>query len=397
LRNTALAPVILTLNAGSSNLKFALYRGPEQSILRGLVDGIGQVPRFSLTQSSVRRAEPPVLAGGTFETVLHALLRWLNAHLEGDAIDAVGHRIVHGGDRFAEPVLIDAGVLAALDALGKLAPLHQARNLAAVHAIARAHPEMPQVGCFDTAFHRTMPPVATRLPIPRALGDAALRRYGFHGLSYEFIADRLRAVAPALAEGRVIAAHLGSGASLCAMRGGRSIETTMGFSTLDGLMMATRPGCLDAGAVLYPMQSRGMTPNELEDLLYHHAGLLGVSGISGDMRELAESAMQPARDAIELFTYRLAGEVARLTAALGGLDGLVFTAGIGEHDAALRAELCRRLAWLGVASDPVRNAHGAGRISSDASAVEVWVLPTDARAMIARHTHALVAGVLDAT
>jgi acetate kinase len=385
-----MARVILTLNAGSSNLKFALFRGAEEAILRGLVDGIGQVPRFCLTQSRVRRAGPPVLSGGSFETVLHTLLGWLKAHLDGDAIHAVGHRIVHGGDRFGEPVVIDGAVLAALEALCELAPLHQARNLAAVHAIARAHPALPQVGCFDTAFHRTMPKVAKRLAIPRRLGDAGLHRYGFHGLSYEFIADRLRAIAPALAGGRVIAAHLGSGASLCAMRDGRSIETTMGFSTLDGLMMATRPGCLDAGAVLYLMQSRGMTAKQVEDLLYHQSGLLGVSGISGDMRELAANASPPAREAIELFTYRLAGEVARLTSALGGLDALVFTAGIGEHDAVLRDAVCRRLGWLGVASDPARNAGGAGRISSDTSAVAVWVVPTDEEAVIARHTHVLV-------
>jgi len=386
-----MAPVILTLNAGSSSLKFALYKGADETILRGVVEGVGQAPHISLTAPHVRRLDPPDLAGSSYEAVLDTLLQWLNAHLDGDVIGAVGHRIVHGGQRFVAPVRIDDAILAELDGLMPLAPLHQPHNLAAVHAIARAQPVLPQVGCFDTAFHRTMPAVATRLALPRALGDAELRRYGFHGLSYEFIAGRLRQVAPALARGRVIVAHLGSGASLCAMRDGRSVETTMGFSTLDGLVMGTRPGCLDAGAVLYLMQSRGMTAKAVEDLLYHQSGLLGVSGISGDMRELAASARPEAREAIELFTYHLAGEVGRLATALGGLDGLVFTAGIGEHDAALRAGVCRRLAWLGVVPDPAANEGGHGRISTDASATEVWIVPTDEEAMIARHTHALVA------
>lgn len=385
-----MAPVILTLNAGSSSLKFALYKGADENILRGVVEGVGQAPHVSLTAPHMRRLDPPDLAGSSYEGMLDTLLQWLNAHLDGDVIGAVGHRIVHGGQRFVDPVRINEAVLAELDALVPLAPLHQPHNLAAIRAIARAQPALPQIGCFDTAFHRTMPAVATRLALPRALGDAEMRRYGFHGLSYEFIASRLRQVAPALARGRVIVAHLGSGASLCAMRDGRSIETTMGFSTLDGLVMGTRPGCLDAGAVLYLMQSRGMTAKAVEDLLYHRSGLLGVSGISGDMRELAASARPEAREAIELFTYRVAGEAGRLAAALGGLDGLVFTAGIGEHDAALRAEVCRRLAWLGVVPDPAANEGGQGRISTDASPIEVWVVPTDEEAVIARHTRALV-------
>lgn len=386
-----MAPVILTLNAGSSSLKFALYKGAEETILRGVVEGVGQAPRLSLMAPHLRRLDPPDLAGGSYEAVLDTLLRWLNAQLDGEAIGAVGHRIVHGGQRFMDPVRIDEAVLAELDALVPLAPLHQPHNLAAIRAVARAQPALPQVGCFDTAFHRTMPAVATRLALPRALGDGEMRRYGFHGLSYEFIAGRLRQVAPALARGRVVVAHLGSGASLCAMRDGRSVETTMGFSTLDGLVMGTRPGCLDAGAVLYLMQSRGMTAQAVEDLLYHQSGLLGVSGISGDMRELTASARPEAREAVELFTYRLAGEAGRLAAALGGLDGLVFTAGIGEHDAALRTEVCRRLAWLGVVLDPAANAGGHGRISTGASPIEAWIVPTDEEAVIARHTRALVA------
>ena len=382
--------IVLTLNAGSSSLKFALFEG-ERAILRGAVEGVEGAPYASIGTSSLQPRNLPEFAASSYGAVLDTLLSWLNAQLDGKAIGAVGHRIVHGGRRFADPVRIDDAVLVELEALVPLAPLHQPHNLAAIHAIARAQPALPQVGCFDTAFHRTMPAVAIRLAIPRAFGDAELHRYGFHGLSYEFVAGRLRECAPALARGRVIVAHLGNGASLCAMRDGRSIETTMGFSTLDGLVMGTRPGCLDAGAVLYLMQARGLSARAIEDLLYHRSGLLGVSGISGDMRVLEESGTPEARDAIELFSYRLAGEAGRLVAALGGLDGLVFTAGIGEHDARLRANICERLAWLGIAADPVANEAGRGRISSDASGVDVWIVPTDEEAMIARHTYALTA------
>ena len=390
-----LTQVILTLNAGSSSLKFALYRGTGAAILTGLVDGLGQAATISLHGPQAPRLDLPDLAGLSYDAVVAALLHGLNQHLAGEVIGAVGHRIVHGGARFIAPVRIDAEVLTALDALVPLAPLHQPHNLAAIHAIARAQPELPQVGCFDTAFHRTMPAVATRLALPSDLADPALRRYGFHGLSYEFIAGQLSEVAPALAKGRVIVAHLGSGASLCAMLNGRSVETTMGFSALDGLVMATRPGGLDAGAILYLLQSRGMTPASVEDMLYHRSGLLGVSGISGDMRALETSDLPAAKQAIDLFAYRLCGEIGRLTSALGGLDGLVFTAGIGEHDAALRAEVCRRLAWLGIVPDLGLNTHGLGadgalRVSTDASAVAVWVVSTDEEAMIARHTKSVL-------
>jgi acetate kinase len=385
---------VLVLNAGSSSLKFALYAGDASTILRGQIDGIGETPILSLAASSERQPDPPYLSG-SYEDMLDALLTWLNAQLQGAALDAVGHRIVHGGPLFAEPVRIDKAILDALDALVPLAPLHLPHNLAAIHAIARAQPALPQIGCFDTGFHRTMPAVATRLPIPRAIAGDDMRRYGFHGISYEFIARRLRDIAPDLAAGRVIVAHLGSGASLCAMRDGRSVDTTMGFSTLDGLVMATRPGCLDAGAVLYLMQRRGMAATEIEDLLYHKSGLLGLSGISGDMRELAASTSGEARHAVELFAYRLAGEIGRMAACLGGLDGLVFTAGIGEHDPALRADLCARLAWLGIVPDAAANARARGPdearlISAASSAVQVWVVPTDEEAMIARHTRAIL-------
>ncbi len=387
-----MAPNILTLNAGSSSLKFALFCEGEQAMLSGAIEGLGEAPHLTLAAFPARRPDPPALAGRSYAELLEILLRWLGEQLGDDAIHAVGHRIVHGGRCFAEPIRIDEAILAEMDGLVPLAPLHQPHNLAAIRAVAKAQPALPQVGCFDTAFHRTMPAVATRLALPRALGDAELHRYGFHGLSYEYIAGRLRVVAPALAEGRVIVAHLGSGASLCAMRRGRSVETTMGFSTLDGLVMGTRPGSLDAGAVLYLLQARGMTAEAVADLLYHQSGLLGVSGISGDMRALTASTRPEAREAIALFAYRIAGEIGRLVAALGGLDGLVFTAGIGAHDPDLRATVCGQLAWLGVAMDPLANAGGPGRISGGASAVEVWAMPTDEEAMIARHTRAVVGG-----
>ena len=350
-----MAPVILTLNAGSSSLKFALFRGTGPALLRGLVEGPGDGAKISLHGLPAPGFELPDLAGQPYEAVLAALLNALNRYLAGEIIGAVGHRIVHGGRHFVAPARIDPEVLIALECLIPLAPLHQPHNLAAIHAIARAHPGLPQVGCFDTAFHRTLPTVATRLALP---GDLGLRRYGFHGLSYEFVAGRLRTLAPAVAQGRVIVAHLGSGASLCAMQDGCSVETTMGFSTLDGLVMATRPGNLDAGAVLYLLQARGMTAAAVEDMLYHRSGLLGVSGISGDMRELALSEQAAAHEAVDLFVYRLCGEIGRLTSALGGLDGLVFTAGIGEHDPGLRAAVCRRLAWLGIVLGPGADARG---------------------------------------
>jgi acetate kinase len=380
---------ILTLNAGSSSLKFALFTDGAQIVLRGEVEGIGDAPHITAKDADQRSLDVPDLAGKTQADILPGLLGWLQNQLHGARLEAVGHRVVHGGEDFAAPVRIDAAILARLEALIPLAPLHQPSNLAPIRALARSHPDMVQVACFDTAFHRTMPALATLIALPRAFG---LRRYGFHGLSYEYVTGRLRALAPGLARGRVILAHLGSGASLCATLDGSSIETTMGFSVLDGLLMGTRPGTIDPGALLYLLQSRGLSPEALTDLLYHQSGLLGVSGISADMRALAESDTPGARQAIDLFAYRLAGEAARLTAALGGLDGLVFTGGIGENDAPLRAAICARLAWLGATIDPARDAHGGRRIDREGGSLQVWVIPTDEEAMIARHTRALLSG-----
>ena len=379
----------LTLNAGSSSLKFALFHDGPKLILRGAISGIGEAPQVAAENADRRALDVPTLAGRTQEDFLSPLLDWLQTHLNGETLAAVGHRIVHGGEDFADPVRIDAATLTKLDALVPLAPLHQPHNLAPIHVLARTHPHLCQVGCFDTAFHRTMPAVATRLALPRALG---LRRYGFHGLSYEYVSGRLRALAPELASGRVILAHLGSGASLCAMIEGRSVETTMGFSVLDGLVMGTRPGSLDPGVLLYLLQTRAMPAEALQDLLYHHAGLLGVSGLSADMRELAASDAPAAREAIELFSYRLAGEAGRLTTAMGGLDGLVFTGGIGEHDACLRADLCARLSWLGARIAPDGEAGGERLLSPIGALPRIWVIPTDEEAMIARHTQALLLG-----
>ncbi|WP_284332491.1 acetate/propionate family kinase [Dyella flagellata] len=383
---------ILTLNAGSSSIKFALYQlgGSTQRLLsHGVIEGIGGTPRFI-----ARAPDATVLEsytwhrqeGSSHEELLQPLLAWITAHLDGESLTAVGHRIVHGGQSFHFPVYIDHAVLAALEKLIPLAPLHQSHNLAAVKAMVHLRPDLPQVACFDTAFHHEMPAVARRLPLPRTYVEAGMRRYGFHGISYEYLASRLRLLAPTLAKGRVIMAHLGNGASLCAMRHGRSVDTTMSFTALDGLMMGTRPGSIDAGAVLYLQQTCGLDAAAVERMLYQESGLLGVSGISNDMRALLESQDPRARDAIDLFVYRIVKEIGALTSVLGGLDALVFSAGIGEHAAPIRSEICDALAWLGVECDEVANDHHETLISTSRSVVRVLVIGTDEEAMIAAHT-----------
>ncbi len=372
---------VLTLNAGSSSIKAALFETAPALRLRfrASIDGVGSSPQFKAED-----ADGGALAGGSVDGAPMAhMLDYAEHHLGGDRLAAVGHRVVHGGPR-AGPAVVDDALLAELAKLSPWAPLHQPQNLDAMREVARHRPGLAQVACFDTAFHHTLDPLAARYPIPRALHDAGLRRYGFHGLSYQFIAGRLRELAPGLS--RVLVAHLGSGASLCALRDGRSFDTTMGLTPLDGLMMATRCGSIDPGLVLTLL--RDHDADAVTDLLYHHSGLLGVSGISADMRALAKSADPAAREAIELFTFRLAREAGGLAASLGGLDGLVFTGGIGEHDAAVRTAACARLAYLGIALRP-----GAteGRISTDASAVQVWVIPTDEEAVIAQQTKELTA------
>ena len=392
---------VLALNAGSSSIKFALYAGRAEGVdpapvADGEIAGIGDAPRLTLRhgtgETAVARKLP---AGAGHEKLFRLVLDWIDGHSAGRSLVAAGHRVVHGGTEFTAPTLIDDGVLARLERLVPLAPLHQPHNLAAIRFLAKARPGLPQVACFDTAFHRTNPGVATAFALPRALTDEGVRRYGFHGLSYEYIAGVLPRHAGAAAEGRVVVAHLGHGASMCAMRARRSIATTMGFTALDGLPMGRRPGALDPGVLLFLMKEKGMDYAALSDLLYHRSGLLGVSGISDDMRDLLASQADTAREAVDLFCYRAGRELGSLAAALGGLDALVFTAGIGEHAAQVRARICRAAEWLGVKLDGDANDQSLTRISQADSPVPVFVIPTDEDLMIARHTVALVATAAD--
>jgi acetate kinase len=386
------ADAVLTLNSGSSSIKFSLFELSKcdrlKLVAKGEIEGIGSAPHFFARDAAAailaeRRWPDPEQ---DFQSLLETVIGWAEGRLGADTLIAVGHRVVHGGPDHDRPERVTPELLAALDRLTPLAPLHEPHNIAPIRAIAAARPNLPQVACFDTAFHHTMPIVAARFALPREYEAAGVRRYGFHGLSYEYIARQLRDIAPALASGRVIAAHLGNGASLCAMRAGRSIDTTMGLTALDGLVMGTRCGNIDPGVILYLEEERGLAAKEVEDLLYLKSGLLGVSdGIASDMRTLLASRDPRAAEAIELFVYRIAREVGALTSSLGGLDGLVFTAGIGEHAPAIRAAVCARLAWLGVAVDPEANERNAALISTPASRIAVRVIPTDEEAMIAQH------------
>ncbi len=387
-----MARAILSLNAGSSSIKFALAEIDDAAAPRraasGAIESIGSAPHFfaksgdgkPLTEQRWTTADAP-----SYDSLMETLLRWVEDHTGSDTLVAVGHRVVHGGREFTEPVRVSVPVLDALAKLTPLAPLHQPHNLAPIRAILKLRPDMLQVACFDTAFHHTLPVLATRFALPRAYEAEGVRRYGFHGLSYEYIAGQLKQRAPDLAAGKIIVAHLGNGASLCAMHGSRSIDTTMGFTALEGLMMGTRSGSVDPGVLLYMQQQKGLSVQQVEHTLYEESGLLGVSGISSDMRVLLASGDSRAQEAIALFAYRVARETAALAGSLGGLDGFVFTAGIGEHAAEVRAAICERLRWLGVVLDPAANERGAARISTERSQVEVRVMPTDEEAMIHRH------------
>lgn len=390
---------VVSINSGSSSIKFALFtledgRSPTLSA-GGKIERIGIAPRIA-----IRTADGGVIhdhdwtdgAALSHAALLDYLIDWATTHLEGREVIGIGHRVVHGGMEFAAPRLVDPALLDKLDALCALAPLHQPHNLAAIRAIAALRPDIPQIACFDTAFHHDKPEIASRLALPRALHDQGIRRYGFHGLSYEYIVHRLTHIDPALAKGRVIAAHLGNGASLCAIRDGRSIDTTMGFTALDGLMMGTRCGAIDPGVVLHLQTHRGMSAQAVEDMLYRQSGLLGVSGLSSDMRTLSDSADPHAEEAISLFAWRAAKEAGALTASLGGLDGIVFTAGIGEHHADIRSRICRQLAWLGIELDESANSANQPVISTAGSRVTVRVIPTDEERMIALHTTNLLLG-----
>jgi acetate kinase len=381
---------IAVLNAGSSSIKFALYEAGRDGarLFHGQVENIGLAAHLAATDATgaavaERRWEKGELdhQGATNE-----ILKLGRELLAGRPVLAFGHRVVHGGTEFAAPVRVDASVMAALETLVPLAPLHQPHNLAPIAFIAAAAPGIPQIACFDTAFHRSQPALAQEFALPRDLTAAGVRRYGFHGLSYDFIVSRLGEIDPALAKSRLVIAHLGNGASLCAVAQGRSVASTMGFTAVDGLMMGTRTGALDPGVLLYLMQERRFDAKAIEDLIYRRSGLLGVSGISSDMRTLRQSKAPEATQAIALFVYRIVREIGSLAAALGGLDGLVFTAGIGEHDPATRAEVAAGCGWLGLKLDAARNTLGSGRIGADGESVSVWVVPTDEERMIARYT-----------
>jgi len=392
-----MADAVLTINAGSSSLKFSVYRIGEQDqprlLAKGQVEGIGTSPRLLAEdaegQTLVDRCWPGDRGAGHAE-FFRVAGSWLREQFSDTALLGVGHRVVHGGVDYARPVRVDPAVLEKLEALCPLAPLHQPHNLAGIRAVAAVLPDLPQVACFDTAFHRAHPDVADWYALPRRFYDDGIRRYGFHGLSYEFIARALPDVAPDIADGRVVVAHLGSGASMCAMRAGRSIDSTMSFTALDGLPMGTRCGALDPGVVLHLNRAYGMDADAIERMLYHDCGLTGVSGISNDMRDLLASDDPRAGQAIDLFVYRIGRELGALTAALGGLDGLVFTAGIGERSAEIRERVCARAAWLGIELDDAANGAGGLRISADGSRVAAYAIPTDEEQMIARHTLAVL-------
>jgi acetate kinase len=387
--------VVLVVNAGSSSIKLEVFEAGDGlvSLANLLFEGIGSRPAMRAKDDAgtvlVERAwngDGPA----DHRAVLAEVTAWLGGFLGARAVVAVGHRVVHGGPAYAAPIVVDAAVRAALGQLVPLAPLHQPHNLAGIDAMAALYPTVPQVACFDTAFHRGHPFVADAFALPRALYDAGLRRYGFHGLSYEYIARRLAGIAPDIAAGRVVVAHLGNGASMCAIKAGRSIDSTMGFTAVDGLPMGTRTGQLDPGVMLYLMSDRGMDAAALTRLIYNESGLKGLSGLSNDMRDLEAAGTEAARQAIDYFVYRIRKELGALAAALGGLDALVFTAGIGENSASIRAAVCDGMDWLGIALDPARNAARETVISSPASRVTVLRIPTDEERMIATHALALL-------
>jgi acetate kinase len=384
---------ILTLNAGSSSLKFALFENNAGQLLAGpmgTIDDINTAPHFQASGIDGNGTERRWPKAPNYSEIVEAVLAWAERQIGVNNLVAVGHRTVHGGPNHNKPQVITPALLADFERLVPLAPLHEPHNIAPMRAIAKSRPALLQVACFDTAFHHDMPAVATRFAIPRRYEAEGIRRYGFHGLSYEYISGRLREIDPDLAGKRIIAAHLGNGASLCAMQNGRSIDTTMGFSALDGLVMGTRCGDLDPGVILYLLQQHAMRPEDIESLLYNQSGLLGLSGISADMRILLASMDPNAQAAIALFVHRLVREIGAMIGSLGGLDGLVFTAGIGEHAPEIRAMTCEKLKWLGVVIDPEGNRHNSLVISRPDSNLRVLVIPTNEELMIARHTLAVI-------
>ena len=386
----------LVLNAGSSSLKFAVFgrdAGERWRLdARGQVDGIGTRPRFRAEDSAGTSLADETLPAAVADAAaaLDVLANWLRKNFSGSHVVGVGHRVVHGGPDYSAPCVVTPEVIEALRALIPLAPLHQPHNLAAIEAVAARLPDVPQVACFDTSFHRGQPAVAQLVPLPAEVRNAGVQRYGFHGLSYEYIASVLPEAAPELAGGNVVVAHLGSGASLCAIRAGRSIDSTLGFTALDGLCMGTRPGTVDPGVILHLFQALQLTPKQVEKMLYSQSGLLGLSGVSNDMRVLLERNDAESQLAVEYFVYQAAKQLGAMTAALGGIDGLVFTAGIGEHSAEIRRRIVHASAWLGIRLDEGANAQHGPRISTGDSAVSAWVIPTNEELMIARHTARLL-------
>jgi acetate kinase len=385
---------IAVINAGSSSIKFALFEvdGVQDLLFRGQIENIGVAPHLRIEDSSGEKIAENEWRASELDhkTATNVILETAIAHLGGKPVAAVGHRVVHGGTKFAEPTLVTRDVVASLRTLCPLAPLHQPHNIAPIEAIQSAAPHIPQVACFDTAFHQTQQRLAYSFALPRELSRSGVRRYGFHGLSYQYVSGRLRQVAPEHADKKIIIAHLGNGASLCAIHHGQSVATTMGFTAVEGLMMGTRCGSLDPGVLIYLMDERKMDARALESLIYKKSGLLGVSGISSDMRTLRASGDPEAREAIDLFVYRIVREIGSLAAALGGLDGLVFTGGIGQRDAKTRQGVVQGCAWLGADLDEDANARGEERIDASSSRLPIWVLPTDEEQVIARCTAALL-------
>jgi acetate kinase len=385
-------PLIGVINAGSSSLKFSIYEG-EKRLLAGNIDGIGVRPKANATDANSNPIAPPDFARlvpTTPSEVLPAILPWARQHLGTRRLAALGHRVVHGGMRHSKPARVTPELLAELQELVPLAPLHEPHNLAPIRTAIELNPGLPQVACFDTAFHRTAPEIEQAFALPYTFYEEGIRRYGFHGLSYEYIASVLPETAPEIADGRVIVAHLGNGCSACAMKDRQSVATTMSFTALDGLPMGTRCGALDPGVILHLLQQKAMTAETLVDLLYRRSGMLGLSGISSDFRELLASDETRARFAIDLFCYNVARHIGSLAAALGGLDGIVFTAGVGENAAAIRDKICRACTWLGLELDAAANKEHQTRISTRNSRVAAFVIRTDENLMIARHALALI-------
>ncbi|WP_373236185.1 acetate/propionate family kinase [Cohaesibacter celericrescens] len=386
---------LLVLNSGSSSVKFTIFQVGAKAqdqvspLFAGQLTGIGTDANLKAKTSEGKLITNESWADkdkGSVPAILPHLLEWIETNLPADLpLKAAGHRVVHGGETYDKPVLVQGDVFKKLADLSPLAPLHQPQNLAAIEALANSRPELPQVACFDTAFHQTQPPLSTTYAIPKRYTDEGVRRYGFHGLSYEYIAHNLRENKPDLAKGRVVVAHLGNGASLTALDNGVSVETSMGFSALDGVPMGTRPGSLDAGILIHLMRTYDMDADDLEKLLYHQCGLLGVSNISNDMRELEENSDPNAQLAVDLFSIKVAKQIASLAITLGGIDGLIFTAGIGEHGPIIRKKICDYLAWIGFELDVAANDANEELISTESS-IPVYIIPTDEELMIARHT-----------